>query len=230
MAVNVVSSMSRVGYDQYGRNFLSSYYEHCELPITVYSEDPFDRSDFTPLAGVEKAELLADYPRHRHWTLDAGRFAKKAFAIIDALDNANGHTIVWLDADTVLDAPLTEERVSRLVGDHYCGLMMREHYHPCSSFVIYRTQHPDNERFVSEMKRMYHDMALMEEEQRHDAYIQGRILENGFDVTNLTPGAQPMENVFDWLGFGHHLKGNLKWKTTTSSHQGAVAAVSSLKF
>jgi len=220
--------MSMAGYDVYGREFLSSYWKHSDLPLTVYSEDTIGIGCLKPLQHAEKWSMLRNYPRHEHWALDAGRFAPKAFSIIDALDNATGEVVVWIDADTVLDAPLTEQRVRGYLGPHFCGVMLRENYHPCSSFMIYNTGHDDNARFVAEMKRMYHDKALMELPERHDAYIQGKILQDGlFDFTNLTPGAQPVENVFDWLGFGHHKKGNLKWKTSTSSRLAAAEAVSS---
>jgi len=217
MSVRVITSMSQAGYDVYGKEFLDSYRKYVNFPLTIYSEDKLPVDEYKPIWDVEMSKLLSNYPRSADWRLDAGRFAWKAFAIIDALSAKDKDIVCWMDSDVVIHAPLKEPYVERMVGDHYCALMMRQDYHPCSSFVVYNKAHGDNVKFVAEMKRMYHGKDVLHEPEQHDAYIQGKVLLQNCSVINLTPGAKPMENVFDRLGFGHHKKGPLKWAEGAAS-------------
>jgi len=230
--MKIITSMSADNYALYGKEFIETYCKYWDAPLTVYSEDNlglrYGNVENKSIWEVEMASLLADFPRHPSWTMDVGRFAWKAFAIMDALENYDG-IVAWLDADTVTHAKATLEPIIKKLGDSYIGLMQRKDYHPCTSFVLFDTRHTDNERFLHAMRREYHHGKIMTRKQRHDAYIIGKLTEElGLDVVNLAPkDAPPASNVFDEvIKWAHHRKGNLKFTETgtSSALEGRAAA------
>lgn len=158
-----------------------------------------------------------EFVREAHHTDDyrfnAKKFARKAFAQIDALEK--GGTVLWFDADVEFKAPLTKKYIEGLIGP-YLSYMGRKDHYSCSSFVAWRTEHPDNERFLKAYKDLYHGRLLYREKEWHDAFILDvAIKRSGVEAKNLCEKEQRAvraANVFDYvIPMGHHKKGPRKF-------------------
>ncbi len=224
------TSIHKAGYDQYGRNFVTSFLENWLIPLHLYSEDPscleqvsadFEGStqlhlhnlnlDFELQNFLHSAAPVQDY----RW--DAWRFAKKVFAITDP-NRAKADWWIWLDADIVTEQKVSTAWLRHIVAKEitYLG---RDKW-PCSEcgFVAYRTAGREANEFLARFREVYTSGEIFDHMEWHDSFIFDRVREEFpkswfSDLSSGIPGM----HVFDDSVLGDrmkHLKGPLRKKGT----------------
>ena len=230
MTYRFVTSMSKEGYEQYGRNFLDSFLEKCapRLSIHVFSEDDLE-SDSEWIHGIWRLleePGLPDFlsacpiPESPHYQWQAGRFAKKIFAISSDKLPKDGWRI-WLDADVIVDKPFTVEFLRFVcpfvpLQANYIGsyLGRKDWHHSECGWVAYNLENGGLD-FLREFREMYTSGEIFEYLEWHDSYLFDRLRErrpeNWFNISADIPGMHPWDETI--LGeYMRHLKGPLRKK------------------
>ena len=139
MSVKIVTSMSRTGYEKYGRRFLETAH-HWPFPVTVYSEDDLEcpHRVFEDPVHMKFAQGTDESNDYR---FQAKRFSYKVFAILDAaqrLMRSSDRLLVWIDADTVAFRDIPAKFLHDLLPkDKWIAYLGRERMHSECGFVIY---------------------------------------------------------------------------------------------
>jgi hypothetical protein len=165
--VRVVTSLSREGYDTYGKRFLETYHRHWKLPLVVYSEDDLP-IPYRPLDDPDHLRFRANPDASQDYRFQAVRFSHKVFAILDAAQD--GGRIVWLDADVVTFKDVPEKFIADLLpkGKHIAYLG-RTHMHSECGFVIYDCDKLG--AFFAEWRRLYTSGDIFGLKEWHDSYV-----------------------------------------------------------
>lgn len=213
--MRAVTSWGDSGHEVYGRKFLETWSQYVEIPLTVYTEgamhEGFDCRNIWDIPGC--MEFVRDAPQADNYRFDCKKFARKAYAQMDALQGDG--VILWFDGDVEFSGRLTESYIRKIIGP-YLSFMGRKDHYSCSSFVAWDTSHEDHPRFMAEYHRLYDERALYQEKEWHDAYILDvAIKKSKVQAKNLCqnePRAQGSANVFDFVfEMAHHKKGPRKF-------------------
>jgi hypothetical protein len=218
MRYEVVTSMSQAGYDLYGRSFLTSYQKYWNAPLTVYTEDPLEDERFPVRDLNEDDELmgfLAECSEESpvDYRFQAGRFAKKVFAITGHPRNADW--LIWLDADVETFSKVDDGFLSRVCPEGYPGsyLGRKDWNHSECGWVAYNLNHYGSE-FLDRFREVYTSGEIWDHAEWHDSYIFDRVREEKSDWLNLSKGIPGM-HPWDSTALGEkmkHLKGPLRKK------------------
>ena len=219
MRYQFVTSMSRQGYEEYGRNFLDSYAEHVTHPLVVFSEDPLEDDRF-PFRDLNQDEDLSKflgscpYPESPHYQWQAGKFARKIFAITAEMPYADWR--IWIDADVVVEKPLDEPFMACACPDDFTGSYLgRKDWHTSEcGFVAYNMAERGWD-FLQEFRKLYTSGEIFDHLEWHDSYLFDRVRERRDDRwLNLSEGVPGM-HVWDDCILGQymkHFKGPLRKK------------------
>ena len=166
-----ITTMNKAGYEKYGRRMIETWHQHWPhyMQLDVYAED-FDLDVSFP--NVKKIDLHEASPslvmfKERHkdrpdqqnpkeLALGAVRFAHKSYAVIHACLAENDRTVIWLDADTVTHTVVTSEWLDSLLPeDCYTSFLGRHNNYTECGFVMYDTNHKQNDQFMLMWKSLY---------------------------------------------------------------------------
>lgn len=217
MTYRFVTSMSKKGYDEYGRNFLESW-KKVDYPLSVFSEDVL--GDCTSHQLLEEpglpeflSQLAMPEPTQYQW--QAGRFAKKIFAVSSDKLPKDGWRI-WLDADVIVDRPFTPEFLKEVCPNDYTGsyLGRKDWHHSECGWVAYNLENGGLE-FLRSFRGLYTSGGIFEHLEWHDSYLFDRLREQRndrwFNLSDDIPGMHPWDD--SPLGkVMRHLKGPLRKK------------------
>ena len=154
--IYAVTSMSKQYYERNGKTMLDSFQKNWECPIRVYSEDdlPFDDNLMIKKYDLyeEEPECKAFVERHKDRNdqqnplelhMGAVRFAYKTFSVFNAVTNAPGDLVVWIDADTYTHSPFNNDIIRSLIDDNsLASYLGRDNNYSECGFVIYNVKHP----------------------------------------------------------------------------------------
>lgn len=223
--------MNRQYYERNGKTMLDSFKENWECPIRVYSEEKIDFEDSINVKQYDLFELepecKAFIERHKdrgdqqnplELHRGAVRFAYKTFSVFNAVTNAPGDYVVWIDADTYTHTPFNNDIIRSLIEpDCLASYLGRENNYSECGFVIYNTQHPRFYDFISSWKMLYLDDSLFNLEQWHDSFVFDQVRkayeQQGVKFKNITPEGKDYDHVFinSILGdYMDHMKGPRK--------------------
>lgn len=206
--MRVITSFGPEGYQQYGKRFLETYLEFCDLPLTVYVESDADYPvgpeyrDYWSIPNARFCDMAEPSASYLH---NINKFSRKSFAQIDAL-NTFVEPVLWLDADIEFTAPASFPEPNGIL---YMG---RKGFHPCTSFVGFGLK--DRYRFVAAYEDIYLSGNVFDLPEWHDAYVFDHVRQktkvHSVDIAKAV-GASGADNVFDMVfPFAHHKKGALK--------------------
>lgn len=208
-----ITSMSQAGYDEYGKTFLDSFGKFSDKPILVYSEDMLEGVAIRDLnLDTELQEFLGNCPPESpHYQWQAGKFAKKVFAITDPV--LKNDWLIWIDADVILDKPLDERFFLETCPENKDGAYLgRKDWHTSEcGFVSYNLKRRGGS-FLKRLREVYTSGEIFDHLEWHDSYLFDRVREEGYDFLNLSEGI-PGIHVWDdsILGeYSRHLKGPLR--------------------
>ena len=163
-----ITSFSREGYEQYGKNFLKSI-DHWPGKIIVYLESPIDfehpkleKRDFFSIDGASIfLENIGGDPRFKgmfdgiyNYNFDVWKFCRKMFCQFDAFKE--GGKVFWLDGDTEIVKPISEKFLTKLFDKKHLVIFGRDGFYTESGFVGFDTDHHDfaefERRYISTLK------------------------------------------------------------------------------
>lgn len=230
--MRVITSMSKAGYENYGKTCLEGLVEHWPCPITVYYEEEvpdFDHEKITyrPLFDVTGAKetltILSTFPVFRgevkghksNYRWNAFKFLRKCFAQFDAASDEED-ALFWVDADTVWEKNISEEVLRDMVDDTFMAYLDRPHWHSCASFIGWNMTNPRSDEWWNAYYETIISGKFLLLEEWHDCFILD-VLRTSMDIPQknlaegITLGNGPV-NVFNnvFKGTARHLKGNLK--------------------
>jgi hypothetical protein len=230
----VVTSMSQSYYDKIGNVMLNSWIEKWpeDVKLRVYTEDGLKLPQHPKYEVYdvfkEEPELRKFVERHKdrpdqqnpkELHLGAVRFSYKTFSIINACLNKVADYVIWLDADTLTHTDVTIDFLESIVDDNkYLTYLGRENNYSECGFVIYNTNHPCNDAFMSRWKMEYTHDGVFSYPQWHDSYVFDQIRklfesDKLISNINLTPWGKDYDHVFinSVLGeYMDHMKGPRK--------------------
>lgn len=211
----LVTSSDLTGFQQYGQKLLQTLNEWSTLPVRVYSEDELTTQSW-PLQQVDGWQSFQDDTAHikpTSYLYDARRFAHKVYAQLDAF-NSDHRYVVWLDADVVVTAELTEDFLKGLLDGGFCAFLGRDLTYTETGFLIFDILHDDFPEFHRRYRDLYDNRRLFSLPYWIDclAFDTSR---QGLNATNLTPEAAGMIDVFSRSPLKdvmHHNKGQRKFQ------------------
>lgn len=188
MRFEAVTTCSLAGWKEYGRRMVES----CDrfwpsgIPLKIYSEDKLP--DMTHDFPAWHAAFLAKHGKSRNATghgnlgrrpmaynyrFDAVRFSYKTAAVIDAAQHSQAEFLVWIDADTVTHAPVTEEFLEDLTPDSHevISWLYRTKTYPECGFYILNLRNPRTHDLLREWQALYTEGGLFQMAEWHDSYV-----------------------------------------------------------
>lgn len=198
--VNVVTTMHRGGYEQYGQEMVRSFLQHwpSNVRLTIYAEDfkveeaserleVVDLHEMCPellafkstnIAPWQKGYIGASAAKAAHIKLaekynfkfDAVKFSNKVFAYCKQASRTDSRYMVWLDADTVTLKPIPEDFIASL-GDTFIEYLGRRFTHSECGFMRFDMQHPNAGQFFKTMQAMYESGEIYTLNEWHDSFI-----------------------------------------------------------
>lgn len=148
MRVEVVTSFSREGYFLYGQRCVESYMQHWTFPLLTYLDTPMYVEGTTPLltrnlpGWRDTIRTLAyenkDAEKPASFLWNARRYAVKPFIWHHAAKRLGSGILVWIDADTIITAPVPDGFFVDLLGGADVAYLGRGPMHPENGCVVFR--------------------------------------------------------------------------------------------
>jgi len=166
--IEFVTTFSNDGYLCYGQQFIDSFVEHSDFPLTIYHES-MPNVDFHKLLTWrnldhdEERKLFIAHAKGRGLVGDASmpntqsvRFCHKVFALTDAAQRSEADWLIWIDADVFINGKIDAERMDRVLQDAWLVYLGRPRYHYTEcGFVGYRIEKPPVQLMLEDMRRYY---------------------------------------------------------------------------
>ena len=229
--------MAPSGYHQYGRRFLDTFDRHwaASIELQVWTEEPYrmPRDACRDLWSIPGArEIHARYgqwpdaqgrvptPKWKasakakgyNFRFDAYKFWKQILIPEAASrDMADGDILIWLDADVVSLAPISEAWIENLIGDADVCYLGRERSHSEIGFwavqLTWQTR-----RFLTRIAEMYTTDAVFGLTEWHSAFVWDHVRrEMTMKERNMTPrGNGHVWHKSPLAAVSDHLKGARK--------------------
>ena len=230
----IITSFSQEGYHEYGKDFITSFIEHCKHEkLTVYYEKgipsnrPQDKrikyinlSQFSEFNQFEQLMLQSD-PLYQgimrdpngknayNFRFNAAKFFKKVFCVTHASSSHKGK-FAWMDADVIFTKDLPDGFIdSVLPDDKYIAHLNREWLYT-EGFMVFNTNHDAHQYFMPLYLNMYFTGAFKYLGEFHDCYVLDCLIKLlAVPTVNLTVNEKSnhpfQESVIG--EFAEHLKG-----------------------
>jgi hypothetical protein len=195
------TGMNQSYYDHCGRTMLRSFKKHWAhtMPLYVYNEDDFPvKVSAVNCMGWNLGNEYVQF-QSRHHNQKTKTFAKKGFAIIDAMHTLDHDRIMWLDADTVITGNIPLQLLDLIAPDtvlstHFSVWHTQNNktYHSCETgFFILNRRHPGYRDFCDIYTDIYHRDRCDDLRRFYDGEVYGKTVElveqMGHKTLNLNP-------------------------------------------
>ena len=251
--IKFVTSFSAEGYEQYAKNMLFSVIKHWkdDLQLIAYYHDmPQDIVNEFPVGRNIEYRNLNDVPdmlayreamkEHDgtgkgkvpyNWRLDAIKWCHKVYALTDTSLQiteleVKGGWLIWLDADTVTNRPLSEEKLKEFLNDKaeisHLGRTATDYSE--TSFVAFNLDYQAPHLLLADLRGCYDTGEVVSYREWHDGFIFERLLNiysaHGMKVQNLSPEVKDLDafGVSPLAYYMDHFKGNKKEDITKHGH------------
>ena len=221
-----ITSMDRKYWDRAGKAMLQSYKKHLSdvFPLYCYNEDGFNIKvkTVTPMGW----NLGPAYAHFQSTTSNpkVRNFGKKAFSIIDAMNNVDADRLIWFDADTVINARMPHHLLelispNNVLSTHFGVKHQKENttYFSCETgFFILNMKHPKFKDFKDLYTKIYIEKQTEGLRRFYDGEVYGKVVQTleqrGIDMMELNPGQRhktpiPRSVIAPYLS---HFKAGLK--------------------
>jgi hypothetical protein len=191
MKIQVITSFDQAYYDLIGRESLQTWLQYWpkHMHITCYvegfrlpGEQRVDQIDFDSLP-----QAYRDFQSRAD--KQVGRFAKKAWCFIHAMENATADRIIWLDADVITQSKVDMSVIESIMPDHCLCTHMGVTYYtkktgepgrwfvPETGFFAVNTQHDRFQDFLTEYRRRYVEWDCEDLRRFYDNDVYGAAVE-----------------------------------------------------
>lgn len=195
MTIKFVSTMAQKEVEStLGKEFLESWAEYSKKSkLLIFVDDPskvkekYKNVEFLPFTNPKYFEFINKYkdvPEHRgqyqgryEYRLDVVRFCHKIFAVGEAVNHLNKSDtlLVWWDADAMLTAPLTEQKLKTGLGpfDWVAASLGRKDWdHTETGFMAFNLQHEGGLSFIKDMVHIYESEQIFKlQHGRTDSFV-----------------------------------------------------------
>ena len=173
----VVTTMNNKLKEEYGHQFLETYKKFWPFELKIYNEDEDMYEQIPDLKKFvdRNGHRFGDQDKVKKYWKDGVRFSYKVYAYTHAILNTKDYTgIIGIDADSVFYKPINTTWIHHNIHRDDCMMAYLgrgdKHYSECG-FLYFNLGHPYTKSFALEMKKMYDEDKIYEEEQQHDSYI-----------------------------------------------------------
>lgn len=169
MQIQVITSFNQAYYDLIGRDSLVSWLQHwpSHMSITCYVEE-LCLADHERVMQIDFGLLPQTYRDFQSCAdKQIGKFAKKAWCFIHAMENSEADRIIWLDADVITQKTIDLSVIESIMPDHCLCTHMGVTYYtkktgepgrwfvPETGFFAINTRHHQFRDFAAEYCRRY---------------------------------------------------------------------------
>lgn len=206
MMFEAVTTCSAEGWKAYGERMLASVERYWPLPIRFYSEDisgalafPKWLDEFKAKHGGDPGKRGSRGGRVYNYRFDAVRFAHKTAAVIDAAERSQADFLVWVDADTVTHADVTQAFLTELAprpGEVISWLYRTKTYPECG-FYILNLRCADTAVLLREWKALYTSGRVFLLPEWHDSYVLQQLVRSlKLSWHSISGGAEDTSHPF----------------------------------
>ena len=222
-----ITSMDKKYWDNAGKAMLQSYKKHLSdtFPLYCYNEDGFNIKikTVTPMGwdlGPAYAHFISTIsnPKVRN-------FGKKAFSIINAMNNVDADRLIWFDADTIIKAKIPIHLLDLIspndvLSTHFGVRHLHSDgikYFSCETgFFILNMKHPKFKDFRDLYTKIYLEKRTEGLRRFYDGEVYGKVVQElelkGAKMMELNPGQRhktpiPRSVIAPYLS---HYKAGLK--------------------
>lgn len=155
-------------YEQYAKRCIETFHLHWrDIELKVYDDESLeDRSDWLKdFKGRHKNKPTDNY------RLDAVRFSHKVAAIELAFNALKDDALVWMDADILTHAEVTNDWLTSLLGEADFAYLERKHKtYPETGFMIFRNN-LRAKQFIRHVVDLYREDTLFKLKEWHDGFL-----------------------------------------------------------
>lgn len=130
-SIETITSMDQRYHDLIGADSLASRLAHwpCDMAMTCYVED-FWMPQHDRVQQIDFDQLHEDYThiQQANISVNARKFAKKAYPVIHALWHSTADWLLWIDSDVITVADIPAEFWQSQLQDQYLAAYMGVHY------------------------------------------------------------------------------------------------------
>jgi hypothetical protein len=191
---SVVTTCNGSGWASYGRRMVITFKRFWpqQIPLFLYNEGfkpdrPVNETRELPGWLTEfKARNTSPERRGVHrgkpynMLFDAVRFSHKVAAFLDAARKATSDVLIWIDADVLTHAPVTEEFLDRLWSgnvDAALAWLWRSHKYPETGFYMVKLNHPATPGLLASLEALYTQDSLFQLEHWTDCHALAAAVE-----------------------------------------------------
>lgn len=163
---DVVTTYATRHWSSHAERCVETFNRHWEgMRLRTYTDEDLEQS----------SDWLPEFKqRHRHrptqnYRFDAVRFAHKVAAIEQAYRIGTTDVLVWMDADCVTHAPVTQEWLAGMLGDADFGYLRRTRKYPECGFMLIRRNHA-GASLVASLVELYRSDQLFTLAEWHDSW------------------------------------------------------------
>lgn len=162
MTTTIITTFSDKNYNDYAKYFMASLEKYLDknVNVLVYTDSPlFDNQEnWTNVILADECPNLVEFKKrnaHRSvpsgtkgFMFDAVRFSHKSYCIVDASRKVNTDIMIWLDADTEVLAPISEEYLrSHLDNDKFVSYLGRPDRYTETGWLSFDLSKPNSQEF-----------------------------------------------------------------------------------
>ncbi len=203
MTPTVVTSMSKAGYNAYGKQFLESYDEKVVWPLKVFHDGwcPPERHLGVTYYDLDAVDLEArafavDYRRSEvagHYRRQPVKFSRKVFAMTNFMTVSGW--LIWIDADVIFTKPLDDRFETALCPEGKAVTYLARDWaaHSETGFLAFNMQHHQTPMLLFKMRECYtkRPPEVLRLPQQHDSMVFDLcVRRSGIpkkDLNNLVP-------------------------------------------
>lgn len=180
--IQAVTTCNAAGWELTGRRMATTFLEFWrDAELTVYAEG------FVPDVDGVKVRRLPEWhdafkerygkvpdahgnaTATHNYRRDCIRFSHKVAAVTDMYAEDR---LIWLDADTLTHAEVTEAWLKSLVQNPgYMAWLNRPGTYPECGFLMFNPRHPVHGLFMGEMRRIYESGKVFDLVETHDSFV-----------------------------------------------------------
>ena len=155
----IVTTFSPAGYEQYGKRFIETYKEFCNMPLVVYVEDDLDidgvevRNLFDVPGCSQFIEIVKNFDMTKYrnmpnsYRMNVNKFCRKVFAMTDVGLTHKGK-FAFIGADTIFHKKVPDTLIEDMLENVYMAYLGRRNFHSETDFIAFDTEHPVNRLFM----------------------------------------------------------------------------------
>lgn len=201
MKIDVITSCNLEQWKIYGERMVSSFLKYWpdDIKLHFYNEDmPLDTfpddvvvHPFPEWHGIFKRRHRDNQDAHGRdfrqnrprcpdydFRRDCVRFSHKVAALVQHAGHSSADLIVWMDADTVTTAMISEDWIKGLfpVPKGYIAWLDRRKSYPECGFFILRASHPAHGSFIERIRHLYQSDKVLGMSETHDSYVIEQVI------------------------------------------------------